>query len=84
MNLLQNPILTIYRGVKVSLPELLAAMVREEVRGLSGVASAPTSCVAHVLSAAKRIGPLDSGPRGTADGCGRLEGKPEWIDARPC
>lgn len=32
MNLLQNPILTISRGVKVSLPELLAAMVREEVR----------------------------------------------------
>lgn len=32
MNLLQDPILTISRGVKVSLPELLAAMVREEVR----------------------------------------------------
>ena len=32
MNLLQDPILTLSRGIKVSLPELLAAMVRGEVR----------------------------------------------------
>ena len=84
MNLLHDPTLTISGGAKVSLPELLAAMVREEVRDFPALRPHQRPAWHMFLAQLSALALWTAGREELPMDAADWKAEPAWIDTQPC